>query len=544
MLLKKENLTFASYLHHRSSVSPVTMCLAMMLWYRNSPSYFPTSLGSITPMASCISSTLCTGFEGCHSIFLPCDPQSCDGNPCHMDYINDCLSAHANNHSPLSCYQSISWLGQKTLNWYYSLTDSSEIYHIAMGVYFTPSFILHGLLSNDFFGQSFTLTTLHKLLNFKSAKWEQEWIDTAEELVCDKFEWSYKRQDTCQDYNTIDSMQVHELLYVVIHSARYSSPGFVAQAMQCLWWPSITQGLPWKRASWMTWPVILWQTHRLWMMFSCGGMNILQCICTSHEWLWIILQFLVSPVLSSFRETSSCSLQLCLLMWSMYSAMDSSLSHIWSQLSAQFTWALVCLGSWHLGGLVMDSDALAVGSLADIEGDEEQELGEGWDKFSWILEIWMTWFQLPIDLQAQTCGAGVKVTSDKGKVWGHETQGLLLKIPRTQFHQARWHPLPLSLIWGSRGGELSLHLVSSSYVPWTTLPGYPHGLGKCHQPVQICLPLWHHWVTRHWPSPRGWHQKDKDNYMAGLSHAFNPFHCWNHTTRLWLPDHEEKTQGR
>ena len=41
--------------------------------------------------------------------------------------------------------------------------------------------------------------------------------------------------------------------------------------------------------------------------------------------------------------------------------------------------ALVCLGSWSLGGLVVDSDVLAVGSLADVEGDEEQELGEGLD---------------------------------------------------------------------------------------------------------------------------------------------------------------------
>jgi len=30
-------------------------------------------------------------------------------------------------------------------------------------------------------------------------------------------------------------------------------------------------------------------------------------------------------------------------------------------------------------GLVMDSDVLAVGTLADVEGDEELELGEGWD---------------------------------------------------------------------------------------------------------------------------------------------------------------------
>jgi len=30
-------------------------------------------------------------------------------------------------------------------------------------------------------------------------------------------------------------------------------------------------------------------------------------------------------------------------------------------------------------GLVMDSDILAVGTLADVERDEELKLGEGWD---------------------------------------------------------------------------------------------------------------------------------------------------------------------
>jgi hypothetical protein len=55
------------------------------------------------------------------------------------------------------------------------------------------------------------------------------------------------------------------------------------------------------------------------------------------------------------------------------------LSHVRSRLSAQSTRALICLGSWSLKGLVMDSDVLAVGSLADVEGDEELELGVGWD---------------------------------------------------------------------------------------------------------------------------------------------------------------------
>jgi len=45
------------------------------------------------------------------------------------------------------------------------------------------------------------------------------------------------------------------------------------------------------------------------------------------------------------------------------------LSHVQSRLSTQSTQALVCLGAWSLGGLVVDSDVLAVGSLADVEGD-------------------------------------------------------------------------------------------------------------------------------------------------------------------------------
>ncbi|KAF8232401.1 hypothetical protein L208DRAFT_1272385, partial [Tricholoma matsutake] len=56
-------------------------------------------------------------------------------------------------------------LGKRTLNHYYLLTDSSEVYHIAM--------VLH---------------PHHKLKYFEKANWEQDWIDTAWELVCDRFE--------------------------------------------------------------------------------------------------------------------------------------------------------------------------------------------------------------------------------------------------------------------------------------------------------------------------------------------------------------------
>lgn len=74
-----------------------------------------------------------------------------------MGYINNCLSAHTNDCSLSSTIKASLGLGKKTLNWYYSLTDSSEVYHIAMGVYSGLCFSYVG--SNNFLGQSFTLVT-------------------------------------------------------------------------------------------------------------------------------------------------------------------------------------------------------------------------------------------------------------------------------------------------------------------------------------------------------------------------------------------------
>jgi hAT family C-terminal dimerisation region len=46
------------------------------------------------------------------------------------------------------------------------------------------------------------------------------------------------------------------------------------------------------------------------------------------------------------------------------------LSHVRSRLSAQSTWALLCLGSWSLLGLVKDTDVLAVTVLDEVNGNE------------------------------------------------------------------------------------------------------------------------------------------------------------------------------
>jgi hypothetical protein len=45
-----------------------------------------------------------------------------------MDFINDKLTAQAHDGILSPAIKAALELGKKTLNWYYSLTDSSEVY--------------------------------------------------------------------------------------------------------------------------------------------------------------------------------------------------------------------------------------------------------------------------------------------------------------------------------------------------------------------------------------------------------------------------------
>jgi hypothetical protein len=51
-----------------------------------------------------------------------------------MDFINDKLTAHAHDRSLSPAIKASLELGKKTLNRYYALTDSSEVYRVAMGM--------------------------------------------------------------------------------------------------------------------------------------------------------------------------------------------------------------------------------------------------------------------------------------------------------------------------------------------------------------------------------------------------------------------------
>ncbi|KAJ7351202.1 hypothetical protein DFH08DRAFT_694367 [Mycena albidolilacea] len=72
-------------------------------------------------------------------------------------------------------------LAKTTLNKYYSRMDTSNVYRIAM--------VLHPSL---------------KLEYFRLRKWDQNWIDTAEQIVQDEFHLSYKSHDNADDVEIVE----------------------------------------------------------------------------------------------------------------------------------------------------------------------------------------------------------------------------------------------------------------------------------------------------------------------------------------------------
>jgi hypothetical protein len=58
-----------------------------------------------------------------------------------IDFINDKLTAHAHDWTLSPAIKASLKLRKKTLNHYYSLTDSLEVYHIAMGTWLPFLFV-------------------------------------------------------------------------------------------------------------------------------------------------------------------------------------------------------------------------------------------------------------------------------------------------------------------------------------------------------------------------------------------------------------------
>lgn len=105
-----------------------------------------------------------------------------------MDHIDTFFATATQNACyPISIRAALA-IGKRTLNRYYNKTDHSEVYRIAMGSY------LHGIICN-YYWCPLVLHPRHKLHYFKSAGWEDEWIETARSIVREEFDRTYAFMD-------------------------------------------------------------------------------------------------------------------------------------------------------------------------------------------------------------------------------------------------------------------------------------------------------------------------------------------------------------
>jgi hypothetical protein len=109
-----------------------------------------------------------------------------------MDHLDQHLASCALDLSLPASIRAAATLGKRTLNKYYTMTDLSEVYRIAMGKSFFIYFILFAVLRLT---RRVVLHPPHKLNYFKAAKWDKEWIDTARQIVRDEYERTYKAPD-------------------------------------------------------------------------------------------------------------------------------------------------------------------------------------------------------------------------------------------------------------------------------------------------------------------------------------------------------------
>ena len=108
-----------------------------------------------------------------------------------MDHIDQHLTSSALNSMYHPAIKAALAIGKKLLNKYYTLTDHSEMYRIALSK-FSRAFLHHII---HFISLSIVLHPSHKLTYLQNAGWSEEWIATAKEIVKTEFERAYAQID-------------------------------------------------------------------------------------------------------------------------------------------------------------------------------------------------------------------------------------------------------------------------------------------------------------------------------------------------------------
>ena len=129
-----------------------------------------------------------------------------------MDHIDRHLASATRDDSYKPCIQAAVAMGKKLLNKYYSYTDHSELYRIAMSKFLI--FLIH--FKSHFISLPVVLHPSHKLAYFAQAGWPDEWRATAEEIVRAEFERAYVDIEIADSNGTVSVCVSFYSLYVFL----------------------------------------------------------------------------------------------------------------------------------------------------------------------------------------------------------------------------------------------------------------------------------------------------------------------------------------
>lgn len=222
-------------------------------------------------------------------------------------------------------------LGKALLNKYYSLTDGSRLYRIAM--------ILH---------------PSYRLQYFADAGWEQGWIDNARALVRQIFDLDYPAEDpparsASQSETPSDTVKSKPNIMKprrgTLKAASREDELDRYLSLEAIELPDDVSPVQWWR----------------------------NCRTTFPRLSRMAIDYLTVPATSVEVERT-------------FSRGRLLLTHTRNAMSAQTTRALMCLNSWSRAGLVRTKDVLQVVEGLDVVPEsEEREDGDWWMEKGWDL---------------------------------------------------------------------------------------------------------------------------------------------------------------
>ncbi|KAF8667473.1 hypothetical protein AX14_006338 [Amanita brunnescens Koide BX004] len=247
-----------------------------------------------------------------------------------MDYIDEIFTTGLLNDQRLDpAIHAAIGLAKKTLNRYYSKTDTSDLYRIAM--------ILH---------------PQHKLEYFKHAKWPESWITTARELLRSAYECSYvdriipnadeqakEKGKAKANGKTSKGKEENVNIFDNLPSLAKPKTSHLCDELENYLGTDIEE---------VEDPIAWWN----------------ECRSVYPQLSRMVLDYLSVPTTSVDVER-------------LFSHSRNLISHTRNRLAAQTARAILCLGDWSLLGMIKNDDLKAVAAMQDIQ--QSEVMPEGWD---------------------------------------------------------------------------------------------------------------------------------------------------------------------